>query len=87
MSTREDIAPIFEKALAIVDDRETLYGDLWKKSGKEVTIPEVFRKANYIKAQYEKGRYAGNEKFKEDLLDIMNWAAFSVWHLEQEKKI
>ena len=83
MAARQDIEPIFEKALKIIDDREDMYGDSWKASGKEVCIPEVFRKATYIRVQWERNKYT-SEKFQEDLLDLMNWAAFALWHVEKE---
>lgn len=85
MSTREDVEPIFAKALQLVEAKEDDYGDAWKMQGKGVCIPEVFRKANYIRVQWEKGRYT-TEKFMEDLLDLIAWASFSYYHIEQETK-
>lgn len=85
MTTRDDVEPIFQKALQLIENKEDVYGDAWKVCGKSVCIPEVFRKANYIRVQWEKDRYT-TEKFMEDLLDLVNWAVYSYWHVERETK-
>lgn len=85
MTAREDVEPIFEKALQLVEAKEDVYGDAWKTCGKGVCNPEVFRKANYIRVQWEKNRYT-TDKYLEDLLDLMAWSAFSYWHVEKETK-
>lgn len=85
MTTREDVEPIFQKALQLIESKEDVYGDAWKTCGTGVCIPEVFRKANYIRVQWEKGRYT-TEKFMEDLLDLINWASYAYWLVEKETK-
>ena len=85
MTTREDVEPILQRALQLVDSKENVYGNAWKTCGKGVCVPEVFRKANYIRVQWEKNRYT-TEKFLEDLLDLIAWASFSYYHIEKETK-
>lgn len=85
MSTREDVEPVFQKALQLIEKKEEDYGDAWKAQGKGVCVPEIFRKAKYIRVQWERGHYTP-EKFMEDLLDLIAWAAFSHWHIEREVK-
>ena len=84
MACSEEVAHVFEKAKALLDEKEEVYGDAWKMSGRSVCIPEVFRKANYIRVQWEKNR-TSTDKLKEDLLDLINWAVFA-YHLECEEE-
>ncbi len=83
MTTRSDIEPVFQKALVLTDTKEEVYGDSWKANGTNVCMAEVIRKANYVRAQWERGK-CDTEKFAEDLLDLMNWAAYSYWHITQK---
>lgn len=82
MTCSEEVAHVFEKAKALLDKKEEDYGDAWKVNGRTVCIPEVFRKANYIRVRWEKGR-GSSDKLMEDLLDLINWAVFA-YHLECE---
>jgi len=84
MTTREDIEPVFKKALELIDLREEIYGDSWKTNGPTVCMAEVINKANYVRAQWERGKYE-TDKLAEDLLDLMNWAAYSYWHLNNKE--
>lgn len=83
MTTREDVKYVFEKALKLLDEKEEIYGDSWKVGSTNTRISQIFRKANIVRIQWEK-QHSTPEKLKEDLLDIMNWAAFAYWHLERE---
>lgn len=85
MSTRENIEPVFQKALELIDLREEIYGDSWKTSGPTVCMAEVVRKGNYVRAQWERGK-CDTEKFAEDLLDLINWSAYAYWHVTGEAK-
>lgn len=78
MTTRKELAPVFEAALVIVDQREVTYGPSWQKDGS-VCLSEVFRKASDLRAQCVRGQQ-DTESFAEDLLDLINWAGFSYWH-------
>lgn len=84
MTTKQEIEPVFQKALNLVEEREETYGDAWKRNGREVCIAEVIRKANSIRAQWERGK-CSTDKFAEDLLDLMNWSAYAYWHVTREK--
>ncbi len=81
----DDLSPVFDKAMAIISQREEVYGDSWRQNGCSVCIPEVLRKASYIKAQWERGKQH-TPKFEEDLLDLMNWSAIAYWHVIEEKE-
>ena len=84
MTTREELGSVYDKALEIVDKREEIYGDAWKEGGCSVCVPEVLRKASYIRAQWERGK-SETPKFREDLLDLMNWSAIAYWHVLKEE--
>ena len=86
MTTREDVEPVFQKALAIMDEREEIYGDAWKTNGPSVCMAEVIRKSNYIRVQWEREK-ADTPKFAEDLLDLINWAAYAYWHINNKETI
>ena len=79
MTALEEVGYVFEEAKKLLDIQEPNYGDSWKQNGLSVCMPQVFCKANYIRVQHESGR-ATTEKTREDLLDLMNWCAFS-YHL------
>ncbi len=83
MKASEEVKYVFDLALELLDKKEEVYGDSWKKCGKEVCIPETFRKSNYIRVQYEKG-LGSTDKFLEDILDAICWHAFS-YHLVNEE--
>jgi hypothetical protein len=85
MTTESDISPIFKKALEVIKDREDMYGDSWKENGLDTCLGEIDRKAIYIKAQRSRGKYT-SDKFKEDLLDLVNWSVFAYWHVENKEK-
>ena len=85
MKASEEVGYVFEEAKALLDRQEPTYGDSWKQSGKGVCVPQVFRKANYMRVQYDNDRVT-NEKFLEDLLDEMNWCAFSYHLIKEEMK-
>ena len=68
---------VFEKALVLQIEKEKLYGkDSWQELGLSGCIEAAVRKAVYLKAQQDNG-LAKTEKFSEDLLDLINWAAFA----------
>lgn len=83
MTSREDVQPVFEKALQVMESKEDVYGDAWRTCGESVCVSEVFRKANYIRVQRRNDRYTP-DKLVEDLLDLINWSAFSIYLLEEE---
>ena len=81
MTTREEVSNVYELAKDVLDARESLYGDYWKRVGFDNCFAQIERKATYLKVQKENG-HANSPKFKEDLLDLMNWCAFAYKHLE-----
>ena len=85
MTTRQDVEPVFQKALDLIEEREATYGDSWKQEGGNLCIREAVRKAKYINHQFERKK-SNTPKFMGDLLDLMAWASFCYWHLDQENK-
>lgn len=85
MSAAEEVRPIFDKALALLEEREQVYGDSWRVCGAETCVNEIFRKQHYLEAQWKRGR-SNTSKFLEDLLDTINWSAFAYWHISASKE-
>lgn len=81
MTGSKEVTHVFEEAKKLLDEKEAVYGDAWKTSGREACISQIFRKANYMRVQRKNGRVS-TDKFLEDLLDLMNWCAFSYYLLE-----
>lgn len=79
MSTRSNIQPVFEEALELLDSKETMYGNAWEGRSCEQAMQDLANKFNYIDARYEVGK-----DVKEDILDLINRAAFAYWHLKEQ---
>jgi len=85
VTARQDVEGVYAKAGELLDAREPIYGSSsWREAGFNVCFSSITRKAAGLKVQNEKG-HTGTDRFKEDLLDLMNWCAFSYLHLEEEK--
>jgi len=86
MSTSEDLTPIFKEAIGLLEEREPILGDSWKsKADISNSVSQILRKARYLEAMYSNGK-TGDVRFVEDLLDIMNWAAMTVWFVRKGGK-
>jgi len=81
MSTASEIRYVQEEVANLLDAKEDEYGDAWKGCGLEVCLNEVFRKANYLKVRWERGRIT-TPKFREDMLDLLGWGSFVVYHID-----
>jgi len=64
-------------ARALYREKEEVYGHAsWRQLGLDGCLEAAVRKAVYLKAQKSSG-LAGTSKFREDLLDMIIWAAFT----------
>lgn len=84
MKSSDEVKYVYDKALAIVDEKEEMYGDAWRRGGLDVSLPQLFRKADKLRVQRHNA-FTYTDKFKEDILDLMNWCAFAYYHLEEHK--
>lgn len=82
MKSSDEVRGVFEKALAIVDEREEMYGDAWKRGGLDTCLPQVFRKADKLRVQHMNG-LTNTDKFRKGVLNLINWCAFTYYHLEE----
>ena len=73
---------VFEKALGLVEDRELPYGNRWLGEPILYLWTSVFRKSEGLKHQLDNG-VPDFENTKEQLLDLMNYAAFLYLRLEE----
>lgn len=74
----EEVSYVHELALNLLDTVQTRRGDLWRELSIENMIGQIERKALYLNAPRD-------DRFKEDLLDIINWAAFIYYKVEEEE--
>jgi len=71
------VEDVFVLAKKLRDEKETLYGtNSWKSLGLSGCLEAANRKATYLKAQMA-NTGVDTPKFREDLLDLINWTAFS----------
>lgn len=74
---------VWEKATQLRTEKEKLYGaEAWRGLGIDGCLEAGARKATYLKAQRSNG-LTDTEKFREDLLDMINWAAFTYCLVEE----
>ena len=68
---------VFVLAEKLRDEKEKLYGEgTWRSLDLSGCLEAVNRKAIYLKAQMA-NEGVNTPKVREDLLDLINWAAFS----------
>jgi len=74
---------VWERATQLRAEKEKLYGtEAWRGLGIDGCLEAGARKATYLKAQRSNG-LTDTEKFREDLLDMINWAAFTYCLVEE----
>ncbi len=83
MSAAEEVRPIFERALALLDEKEKKYGDAWRTCGRETSLRQLHEKSNYVKVLGKRKHYP-NDVHLEDLLDLINRGAFAYYHIDKE---
>ena len=86
-STLKELIPAYQAAMKLVDSRQEDYGDSWVREGLQSAVGSAFRKASGIDFMFKDGIYKKKkEKFEEDLLDLMNYAALAYILLKIEYK-
>jgi len=71
-----EVEEVFVRAEKLRDEKEKLYGEgAWRSLGLSGCSEAAYRKALYFKAQMTNS--GDVNKIREDLLDLINWAAFS----------
>jgi len=72
-----EVNEVFVLSKNLLDEKEKLYGEgSWRELGLSGCLEAANRKAIYLKAQMTTGS-VNTPKFREDLLDLINWAAFT----------
>ena len=70
------VEEVFTLAERLRDEKERLYGsESWRTLGLSGCLEAAVRKAVYLKVQVSNG--GDVVKIREDLLDLINWTAFS----------
>ena len=71
------VEDVFVLAKVLRSEKEKLYGEgTWRSMGLSGCLEASNRKAVYLKAQMANVG-VNTPKFREDLLDLINWAAFT----------
>lgn len=79
MSTLDKVSYVYEEAKALMDRRSLDYNDSWREEGLGCMIASLYKKANQLKTMYENKRLFNNkERAREDFLDAINYAVFSL---------
>ena len=72
-----DVSEVFVLSELLRGEKEKLYGEgSWRELGLSGCLEAANRKAIYLKAQMANAG-VNTPKFREDLLDLINWAAFT----------
>ena len=72
-----EVKEVFALSEKLRDEKEEVYGKgTWRELGLSGCLEAANRKAIYLKAQMTTGS-VNTPKFREDLLDLINWAAFT----------
>lgn len=81
----KEIQEVFKDCLDLVEKREDKYGLRWKNEPIEYLWGNVFRKAEGVRYQYERGDFAcTDEHDMEHLYDLINYTAFVIRRLSAQ---
>ena len=84
--TIEETRHIYEKAMALMDEREKDYECSWREEGLDCMIGSLYKKGSQLRTMLGNGRLRENTKrTKEDILDNINYGILAYRHLELEE--
>jgi len=85
-NTKAELESVYSKALDLITDRDTCYGDRWKVQPMEEILIKAGMKVDGIRYQFSNGLLGNREKLLEDIRDSMNYLAFLHRRIELEDK-
>ena len=81
----QEVGKVFKECLELIEEREEKYGLRWKDEAIGYQWGNIFRKAEGIRYQYERGDFACTDPHdREQLLDLINYTAFVVRRLNAD---
>jgi hypothetical protein len=84
-TSAQEVSKVFEECLKLVESREPKYGLRWKNEPIGYQWGNIFRKAEGIRFQYERGDFAYTDPHdREQLLDLINYTAFVIRRLNED---
>ena len=84
-NTIEELKSVFSKALELISDRDTRYGDRWKDQPVEEILIKAGMKVDGIRYQFRNHLLGNKERLLEDIRDGINYLAFLHRRIENEE--
>ena len=81
MAASQEVQPIYKLVGELLEKRQPVYGDSWKRLDLSTCFSQIPRKAEYLQVQMRNDGLS-SAKAREDLLDLMNWCAFVLLKLD-----
>lgn len=87
MKTMEEVGFIYDRARALMEEREKDYQGSWREEGMGSAVHAAFKKGSQMKTMFESGRWRENvDRVMEDALDGINYFVFCYFFLSRFKK-
>jgi len=87
LKTVEEVSYIYEKAKALMEEREKDYQGSWREEGLGSAVHSAYKKGSQMRTMFENGRFLENvARTKEDCLDGINYFVFCYRHLDNLEK-
>lgn len=87
-NSREQVWDVYAKAIRVFDNKNTDYGDAWRRNGWRGNLSRVFEKADRVRNLVWRADprvpAVGDEAAVETLRDMLNTIAFAIINLEEE---
>lgn len=87
-SSRDQVWDVFAEGLALFDEKNTDYGDAWRKHGWRGNLPRLFEKVERVKTLLWRADprtpAVGDESAVDTLRDMLNTLAFTIINLREE---
>jgi len=84
LKTLDEVRYIYEKAMALMEEREKDYEGSWREEGLGSSVHSAYKKGSQMRTMFESSRWKENiDRFKEDCLDGINYFVFCYRHLER----
>jgi len=84
LNTLEEVGYIYDKAKALMEERERDYQGSWREEGLGSAIHSAYKKGSQMRVMFESGRWKENiGRIMEDCLDGINYFIFCYRHLDR----
>jgi len=85
LKTVEETGYIYERAKALMEEREKDYQGSWREEGLGSAVHSAYKKGSQMRTMFEGGRWKENiPRMMEDCLDGINYFVFCYSHLDKQ---